>query len=73
VGGKTTTYVYDSANQLIRENNQRANRTWTWTYDAAGNIKSKKEYTYITGTLGNPLDVVTYTYGNSTWGDLLTI
>ena len=34
--GKRTTYVYDSANQLIRENNQRANRTWTWTYDAAG-------------------------------------
>ena len=72
VNGKTTTYVYDSANQLIRENNQAANRTWVWTYDGAGNIQSKKEYTYTTGTLGSVLDTVNYTYGNSNWGDLLT-
>jgi len=36
----TTSYVYDSANQLVRENNQEAGKTWVWTYDEAGNITS---------------------------------
>ncbi len=71
-GTKTTSYVYDSANQLIRENNQAANKTWTWSYDSAGNITSRKEYGYTTGTLGTPTGTVAYTYGNTTWGDLLT-
>lgn len=72
VDGNTTTYVYDTANQLIRENNQAAGKTWVWTYDAAGNIKSKKTYAYTTGTLGSVLSTVNYTYGDSEWGDLLT-
>ena len=68
----TTTYVYDAANQLTRENNQAAGKTWTYTYDDAGNITAKKEYNYTTGTLGTALDTINYTYGNSSWGDLLT-
>jgi len=64
--------VYDSANQLIRENNQKLGKTWTWSYDSAGNILSKSEYAYTTGELGTPIDTVTYTYGDSDWGDLLT-
>ncbi len=71
-GSKTTTYVYDSLNQLTRENNQAAGKTWVWTYDTGGNITSKKEYSYTTGTLGTALDTVSYTYGDSSWGDLLT-
>lgn len=71
-GSYTTSYVYDSQNQLIRENNQEAGNTWVWTYDDAGNITSKKEYAYTTGTLGTATDTITYSYGNSTWGDLLT-
>jgi RHS repeat-associated protein len=71
-GTDTTSYVYDSQNQLIRENNQQANKTWTWTYDAAGNILNRKEYAYTTGTLGTPTDTIDYTYGDSDWGDLLT-
>jgi len=71
-GGYTTTYVYDSANQLIRENNQEAGKTWVWTYDEAGNITSKKEYAYTTGSLGAIIDTISYTYDNSAWGDLLT-
>lgn len=75
-GTNTTTYVYDSQNQLIRENNQAQNYTHTWTYDNAGNIQSRKEYTY---TLVENLDNVTLTdtvsYGyndDKGWGDLLT-
>ena len=48
-GNKTTSYVYDSQNQLIRENNQEAGKTWVWAYDAAGNIIDKDAYAYSTG------------------------
>jgi len=72
VGGKTVSYEYDSANQLVRENNQIANKTTTWTYDNAGNIKTRKEYAYTTGTVGTATDTVNYTYGDSSWKDLLT-
>ena len=43
-----------------------------WTYDDAGNITYRTEYAYTTGTLGVPTDTVTYTYGDSDWGDTLT-
>ena len=69
---KTTNYTYDTANQLIREDNQAANKTWTWEYDDAGNILYRKEYAYTTGTLGSVVSTDTYTYGHNQWGDLLT-
>ena len=48
-----------------------ARKTWVWAYDA-GNILSKKEYAYTTGTLGSAISTVNYGYGNAEWGDLLT-
>ena len=51
-GQNTTTYAYDSFDQLVRENNQAAGKTWTYAYDDGGNIRSKTEYAYTTGTLG---------------------
>lgn len=69
---RTITYEYDSANQLTRENNSISMKSTVWTYDDAGNILSRTEYAYTTGELGEPLDTVTYTYGDSEWGDLLT-
>ncbi len=71
-GTNTTSYVYDSANQLIRENNQAGGYTHTWEYDNAGNIQNRKEYSYTTGELGTSTDTITYSYGDSDWGDLLT-
>jgi YD repeat-containing protein len=38
VGSTYLSYEYDSANQLVRENNSAAERSWVWTYDSAGNI-----------------------------------
>ena len=70
-GTNITLYAYDSANQLIRENNQAANKTWVWTYDDGGNITSRTEYPYSTGGLGTATATVNYTYDTS-WGDLLT-
>lgn len=71
-GVTTTTYVYDTQNQLRRENNQAYGKTWTWAYDNAGNITSRNEYAYTTGELGDPLDTVIYGYTDPAWGDLLT-
>ena len=66
-GTNVTSYVYDSANQLVRENNQAGNYTHTWTYDNAGNILARKEYAYTTDDLANitPVDTVNYTYGDT--------
>jgi len=44
-----------------------------YAYDDAGNITSKTVYAYTTSnTLGTAQQTVSYTYGNATWGDLLT-
>ena len=67
-----TDYTYDSANQLIREDNSTGGYTYTWTYDNGGNILSKSEYPYTQGTLGSPTRTIHYTYGDSEWKDLLT-
>ena len=71
-GTNTTSYVYDSLDQLTRENNQAAGKTWVYTYDNGGNILSKSEYPYTTGALGAALDTISYGYGDSEWRDLLT-
>ncbi|MCL2654621.1 MAG: DNRLRE domain-containing protein [Coriobacteriia bacterium] len=63
-------YQYDNLGQLIRENNVYTNKTTTWTYDSGGNITSRKEYAYTTGTLGAVQKTVSYTY-NATWKDRL--
>ena len=64
-------YVYDSQNQLVRENNLEANKTSVWLYDHAGNIISRTEYPYTTGELGTQTDVVRYQHYDAYWGDLL--
>ena len=71
-GGNTVSYVYDSQNQLIRENNQSSDFTRTWTYDSAGNILSAQSYDYSTGALGAHRNTANYAYGDSDWRDLLT-
>ena len=72
VGNKTIRYTYDTAGQLIREDNPSTYLTTVWTYDRAGNILTEKDYAYTTGTPYELLGTNSYTYGNSNWGDLLT-
>ena len=38
--------------QLTRVDSQKENKSYTYSYDNRGNITSKKEYAYTTGTLG---------------------
>ena len=69
---KSINYTYDAANQLVREDNQIAGYSWAMTYDNAGNMLSRKKYSYTTGTLGSVLSTQTFTYGKDGWGDVLT-
>lgn len=65
-------YAYDDLGQLVREDNRALGKSYTFAYDNAGNIKEKKTYAFTTGTLGAVTATVSYTYGDSTWKDLLT-
>ena len=47
-------------------------KTYIWTYDKAGNIRSRETYAYTTGSLGSAQRTVSYDYSSSSWGDLLT-
>ena len=67
-------YTYDALNQLTRVNSLVTNKTTVYAYDNGGNITGVKEYAYTTGPLDGltPTDTKTYTYGNTSWPDLLT-
>ena len=72
VGGSIY-YTYDDLDQLIREDNNVTGRTYTYTYDKAGNILTKKVYSYTRATTPSLLlESYTYSYGNSNWKDQLT-
>lgn len=65
------TYNYDEAGQFTRADDAVQNKSFTYTYDVGGNIVSKKEYAYTTGTLGTATNTINYTY-DSVWKDKLT-
>ena len=72
---RTSSYVYDSANQLLRENNEEGGYTKTWTYDNAGNITSRNKYAHTTAEDLTGLTSTgggSYVYGDDVWGDKLT-
>ena len=55
----------------MRENNPTLDKTTTWCYDVSGNVCSRTEYAYTTGTVGTPVATFNYAYGNG-WKDQLT-
>ena len=68
-GGKRISYQYDKLNQLIRENNGVLNETILYTYDAGGNITSRKTYDYTEGTLQTIKKNETFSYRSDGWKD----
>ena len=68
-------YAYDTLGRLTREDNYKKDRTYVYTYDADGNILTKKTYGFTTAS-GTPTTTLystyNYTYGNDNWGDQLT-
>jgi RHS repeat-associated protein len=71
-GEKVTQYKYDDMGQLIREDNPYLGKSYTYTYDNAGNRTYKKTYAYTTGTLGTATTIENYIYGADAWKDQLT-
>ena len=63
------TYEYDKLNRLVRENNPGIDKTITWCYDVGGNIVSRTEYAYTTGTPSSGT-TTNYTY-KTDWKDQL--
>ena len=68
-GTKVITYQYDELNQLIRENNGVLGTTVLYTYDAGGNMTSRKTYNYTEGTLQTIKKNETFTYRSDGWKD----
>lgn len=68
----TTSYSYNELSELVRENDQENNRTILYSYDLGGNIRTKKQYPYSTGTPSGLVKQWTYNYANASWTDLLT-
>ena len=66
------TYTYDGQNQLVRCDSAACGKSYTYTYDTAGNIRKKQEYAYTTGELGAATKTVNYAYSDGAWADLLT-
>jgi len=70
--GKQIKYQYNELNELKREDNQVLNKTIVYTYDKGGNLTSKTEYPYTTGTPVTATKAYSYAYGDSNWKDKLT-
>ncbi len=64
-------YEYDKLGQLVRYNDNKVGKSYTYTYDNNGNITEKAEYAYTTGVLSEATDTITYSYDNQ-WKDKLT-
>ena len=64
-------YTYDGMNQLVREDNAQLSKTYVFEYDTAGNITSKKEYSYTIGTPTTLISTKAYGYSQSGWKDKL--
>ena len=70
-GTKVITYQYDELNQLIRENNGILGTTVLYTYDAGGNMTSRKTYAYTEGAVSTVQTQDLFTYRTDGWRDQL--
>jgi len=70
--GYVTTYTYDGLNQLTMVEDEKTITTTYYTYDAGGNITNRTVDTGVHGAVGEELENVNYTYGDTNWKDLLT-
>ncbi|MCI8555651.1 MAG: hypothetical protein HFI85_03665 [Clostridia bacterium] len=66
-------FQYDALSRIVREDNKALEKTFTFSYDAGGNITQKKEYPF---TLIENLDTLdaslfNYSYSSTGWKDQL--
>ena len=72
-GTKVITYQYDELNQLIRENNGVLGTTVLYTYDAGGNMTSRKTYAYTEGAVSTVQTQDLFTYRTDGWEGSVTV
>ena len=66
-------YHYDKWNRIVREDNHKFGKTYTWEYDIGGNITEKRTYALCTGdAVGGEYTSDNYEYATSGWKDQLT-
>ena len=66
-------YHYDQWNRIVREDNHKFGKTYTWEYDIGGNITEKRTYALCTGdVVSGAYTSDTYEYATSGWKDQLT-
>ena len=61
ITGNVIDYKYDLLGRLVREDNQKLNKSKTWTYANNGNIQNEYSSSYTTGSLQNP-NTIQYWY-----------
>ncbi len=75
-GTYKTSYYYDYAtNLLTRENNEKAGKTWIYTYKSSclGNISHIDEYEYTMGVVdGTPVNSTHFEYSTDNWKNQLS-
>ena len=73
--GEEYRYKYDDLGQLLREDNTVRGYTYVYEYNSAGNITKKYIYapTAKNDTPTNPQYTYDYSYGDTNWGDKLTM
>lgn len=66
-------YYYDALNQLVREDNQKQNKTICYTYDVGGNMVRRDEYSYTENPVITeaPWKSDTFEYQTGGWRDQL--
>ena len=66
-------YYYDALNQLVREDNQKQNKTICYTYDVGGNMIRRDEYRYTENPVITeaPRKSDTFEYQTGGWRDQL--
>lgn len=64
-------YAYDRLGRLVREDNPILGETTLWSYDSAGNIRSRKRGAYTTERNPSGMTNVSYNYADDGWKDRL--
>lgn len=66
-------YYYDALNQLVREDNQKQNKTICYTYNVGGNMVRRDEYSYTENPVITeaPWKSDTFEYQTGGWRDQL--
>ena len=64
-----TTYVYDSLNRLVRENNYELDKTIVYEYNNSGQLFKRKEYPYTTSSTISSEPTASTVFSGGNWVD----